>query len=101
MFASRIGPPKNAAFSDRVLKNTRMVKSMLLKHPSHHVSLWMKSPRINRFYRLNTLPLLTGDCQSHMGNTGGNNGRSNRAPIAPKSCGAVDLLRMIHGTHVH
>jgi hypothetical protein len=43
MFASRIGPPTNAAYFDSVLSNTTWVKSMLLKHASHRAAPWMNA----------------------------------------------------------
>ena len=48
MFASRIGPPTNAAYFDSVLTNLKVVNSMLLKYRSHHTDLWMTSDLFNR-----------------------------------------------------
>lgn len=48
MFASRIGPPTNAAYFDSVLTNPKTVNSMLLKHPSHRTALWMNLARMER-----------------------------------------------------
>lgn len=45
MFASRIGPPTNAAYFGSVLTRGKSVKSKGLKYASHRTALWMTERR--------------------------------------------------------